>query len=129
MRGACLCGAVAFEVEGPVRDVIVCHCTQCRKWSGHVWAAASVPLDRFRLLSDRGLRWFRASDRASRGFCDRCGSSLFWQPDGEARISFAPGAIDGPTGLATASHIFLAEAGDYYTVADGRPQHPGDDEA
>lgn len=125
MRGSCLCGAVVFEVTGPARAVIACHCVQCRKWSGHYWAASSVPLDRFRLVRDEGLRWFRSSAGATRGFCATCGSSLFWKPEGEDRMGFAPGAIDGPTGLATERHIFTASAGDWYALADGLPQDPG----
>ena len=113
VRGACLCGAVAFEAEPPLRPVIVCHCRECRAWSGHVWAAASVPHDRFRLTRSEGLRWVRASPAARRGFCGTCGASLFWQPEGEARISIGAGALDGPTGLAIAGHIFTHEAGDY----------------
>jgi hypothetical protein len=119
MRGSCLCRDVVFEVEPPLRDVVACHCRQCRKTSGHYWAASSVPLDRFRLIEDRGLRWFRSSPGAQRGFCGRCGASLFWQPEGEGRMSFAPGALEGPTGLALVEHIFVQDAGDYY-----RPEGP-----
>ncbi|MGC9448316.1 GFA family protein [Cereibacter johrii] len=129
MRGSCLCGAVAFEAGGETPPVVACHCTQCRKWSGHFWAATSVAMADFRLIRDEGLRWFRASDKASRGFCALCGSSLFWKPDGHDRMSFSPGAVDGPTGLATGHHIFMDEAGDYYRISDGTPHYPGDDEA
>lgn len=118
--GSCLCGAVAFEVEAPLRPVTACHCTQCRAWSGHYVAATSVPLDRFRLLNDVGLRWVRASAAARRGFCGVCGARLFWQPDAEARISIGAGALDGPTGLAIAEHIFTEDAGDYY-APEGPP--------
>lgn len=122
-RGACLCGAVAFEAEGPLRPVIACHCRECRAWSGHVWAATSVPHDRFRLIRSEGLRWYRSSPAARRGFCGICSASLFWQPDGEARMAIAAGALDGPTGLAIAEHIFTHEAGDYYTP-EGPPPAP-----
>lgn len=121
MQGACLCGAVAFEVDPPLRDVVACHCRQCRKQSGHSWAATSVPHDRFRLTRDDGLVWYRASPAAQRGFCRHCGSFLFWQPEGEARLSFAAGALDGETGLTTVDSIFHADAGDYYTPAGGPP--------
>ncbi len=47
------------------------------EWSGHFYAATSVAMADFRLVRDEGLRWFRASDTASRGFCALCGSSLF----------------------------------------------------
>ncbi|HEX9858030.1 MAG TPA: GFA family protein [Paracoccaceae bacterium] len=123
MRGACLCGDVVFEVSGDLRPVSFCHCGQCRKTSGHYWAASSVPLDRFRLIRDEGLAWFRSSPIARRGFCRGCGASLFWQPDGEGRIAFSAGALEGPTGLRPGEHIFTEDAGDYYTP-EGPPPEP-----
>ncbi len=122
-HGSCHCGAVRFTATAPLRDVFTCHCTQCRAWSGHCWSATSVPLDRFRLTEDRGLRWYRASDIAGRGFCAHCGSSLFWRPDGEYRMSFSPAALDGPTGLRTTHHWHRADAGDYYSP-EGPPPPP-----
>ncbi len=119
VQGSCLCGAVAFEAAGPLRDVVACHCTQCRKTSGHFWAATSVPMERFDLTRDEGLAWFRSSPQAERGHCRRCGSTLFWKHDAEDRISIGAGAIDGPTGLTTAKHIFMDDAGDYYTGGTG----------
>jgi hypothetical protein len=117
MQGSCLCGAVQFTAEEPLRPVVLCHCTQCRKWSGHVWGATSVPLERFHLTREDGLVWYRSSDVAERGFCGGCGASLFWKPLGEDRISFAPGALDGETGLAVASEWHQEDAGDYYTTS------------
>ena len=115
MIGSCLCGGVQFEVDAPLRPVIVCHCTQCRKASGHVWAASSVPKAAFRLINEGALRWYRSSDVAERGFCADCGSSLFWHPFGQGTMHFAPGALDGPTGLQIAEEWHLEDAGDYYT--------------
>jgi hypothetical protein len=114
MKGSCLCGGVAFEVEAPLRPVIACHCSQCRKQSGHFWAASSVPLAAFRLLRSDTLVWFAASDAAKRGFCNGCGAFLFWAATDSCDISFAAGAIDGPTGLQIAEHWHVADAGDYY---------------
>lgn len=113
MQGSCLCGGVVFQVDPPLRGVIECHCGQCRRTSGHSWAASSVPHDRFHLIRDETLVWYRSSPAARRGLCGRCGSSLFWQPEGEARISFAAGALDGETGLTVDSQWFAEDAGDY----------------
>lgn len=121
--GACDCGGVAFRAEAPLRPVIACHCRQCRTWSGHVWAATSVPHGRFRLTRDETLAWFASSAAARRGFCIRCGASLFWQPEGEARLSIAAGAFDAPTGLVLAEHWFAESAGDYYSP-EGPPPAP-----
>lgn len=123
MRGSCLCGAVVFEVEPPPGDVSLCHCTQCRRQSGHFWAASPVPPERLRLVEDRGLRWFRASPGAGRGFCGFCGAFLFWQSDDREAVYFAPGALDGPSGLRVDRQIFTEDAGDYYSPS-GPPPGP-----
>lgn len=112
--GSCLCGGVTFRAEGPLRDVWACHCTQCRKTSGHFWAATSVPLSRLHITADDTLAWFDSSERARRGFCSQCGASLFWKPAGEDRMAIAAGALDGPTGLRLAGHLHAEDAGDYY---------------
>jgi hypothetical protein len=117
-RGSCLCGACAYEVHGPLRNIIACHCTQCRKQTGHYLAATNARLADFKLLRGDSLRWYRASPGAQRGFCAHCGSTLFWQADGRETISIAAGSLDGPTGLTTEGHIFCADRGDYYTIPD-----------
>lgn len=116
MKGGCLCGQVRFEADAPLRDVFACHCSQCRKTSGHFWAATSVPLDRFRLTETAGLRWFQSSAQARRGFCENCGSSLFWEPVDESRISIAAGALEGETGLSITQHWCVEDKGDYYDI-------------
>jgi len=121
--GGCHCGAVRFEVTGPLPKITACHCSQCRTWSGHVWAAAPVPRTSFRLSHDAGLAWHRSSDHARRGFCRDCGASLFWRDDSESQIAIAGGAFDGPTGTKIGKHIFTEFAGDYYTPAAPPPLH------
>lgn len=125
LSGRCLCGAVRFRLEGPLRDVILCHCAMCRRWHGHVAAYTNLPLAALVMEEARGLAWYRASDIARRGFCRDCGSSLFWQRDGGALISVAAGALDAPTGLATTLQIFAAHAGDYYPLDPRIAAKPG----
>lgn len=114
--GSCLCGAVKYEVHGSLRPVIACHCTQCRKQTGSFMHATSCSDADFRLTETRGLKWYRASDVARRGFCGECGSALFWKPDRGDSISITAGSIDGKTGLTIEGHIFCADAGDYYEI-------------
>ncbi len=117
-RGSCLCGACSYEVRGPLRNVIACHCSQCRKQTGHFMAATSASLTDFRLTGDSSIRWYRASPGAQRGFCAICGSTLFWQADGATSIAIAAGTIDGATGLQIEGHIYCADRGDYYSIPD-----------
>jgi hypothetical protein len=124
IRGSCECGEVTFSVNGPLSPTFACHCSQCRKTSGHYWAATEVPSTHLRLIKDSGLKWYRSSDQARRGFCVSCGSSLFWEADGEGTTSIGTGTLDDlPNGATTVvKHIFMANKGTYYDVADGLPQ-------
>lgn len=122
--GGCLCGAVSFTVSGPMRPVVACHCKQCRKTSGHHVAATGAPRNTIAITGEPA--WYALSDTARRGFCGMCGSNLFWDGGG-AHLSVFAGALDGDTGREIAGHIFCADKGDYYKIADGLPQAPSDD--
>lgn len=127
VTGRCLCGAVRFEVRGPLRDVLLCHCVECRRWSGHVFAATSAKRDDLVLLDETALRWIPSPDSESdarRGFCGDCGSSLFWDAPGRDTISIGVGSLDEPTGLKTIGHVYAGQAGDYYDLPDdGLPRN------
>ena len=68
------------------------------------------------------LTWYRSSEKVRRGFCSTCGSQLFFDPLHGDWIGIAMGAFDRPTDTKLAIHIFVAEKGDYYDIADGLPQ-------
>jgi len=122
-KGACLCGAVRFQVEGDLNPPDACHCSQCRKSSGHYWASTDVPKAALRIEGEDSLSWYASSERVRRGFCGQCGSSLFWDPVFRDKIAIAMGAFDAPTGTSLHMHIFVANKGDYYDIADGLPQN------
>ena len=126
--GRCLCGAVVYELRGPLREVLVCHCLECRRWGGHAVAMTAVGEERLVLLEDRGLRWIDSPDsefNARRGFCGECGSSLFWNSPELETISVAAGTLDGDPGIGTAGHIWTSQAGGYYELPDdGLPRSP-----
>lgn len=117
--GACLCGAVKYEVHGPLRNVIACHCEQCRKQTGTYMSATAAKDGNLTIVESRGLKWYRSSETARRGFCGECGSVLFWKGDGRDYTAIAAGSLDGHTGLTLEGHIFCESAGDYYVIAGG----------
>lgn len=121
--GSCLCGAVRFEVTGPLRPPDACHCVQCRKQSGHFWVSTNVARSELNIHGEESLAWFQSSAKVRRGFCSRCGSYLFWDPIEKDRIAVAMGAVDPPSGTKLGMHIYVAEKGDYYDLDDGLPQH------
>lgn len=120
--GSCLCGKVRLKISGPMRSVVACHCTQCRKQSGHYYAATNVPDDALEVAGMEHVKWFQSSEEARRGFCQECGSALFWKKITDDFTSVLAGCLDKPTGLQVAKHIFVADKGDYYAITDGLPQ-------
>ncbi len=124
--GGCLCGAVTYRVAGPMRPVVACHCGQCRKASGHHVAATSAARKVVEISGE--VTWYQSSETARRGFCGVCGSNLFWDGPG-SNLSISAGTIDGETGLSLVGHIYCADKGDYYEIADGLPQADARDPA
>ena len=120
--GSCLCGAVSFAASGPLRGVVYCHCSQCRKQSGHYYAATNVADADLRVEGQEKITWYEASASAKRGFCSVCGSVLFWKHNEADDISVMAGAFEQPSGLKGEVHIFVADKGDYYEIDDGLPQ-------
>ena len=125
-KGSCLCGAITFQVEGELAPPDACHCSQCRKWTGHFLASTDVPRSSLKMCGAERVTWFRSSEKVRRGFCATCGASLFFDPLDQEKhdwIGIAMGAFDTPTATHLALHIFVAEKGDYYDIRDGLPQN------
>ena len=116
--GGCLCGGVRYRVSGPLRHVIACHCSQCRRTSGHFVAATSADTTDIQFISDVTLTWYVSSSAARRGFCNRCGGNLFWRVNGAPTTSIMAGTLDTPTGLRIAEHIFVVDKSDYYDIGE-----------
>ena len=123
LSGGCLCGGVRYRIDGDCRDIICCHCENCRRTHGHYAAYTALAWSSLTLLDSDSLAWYHdAGPDTWRGFCNRCGASLFWDTrDGAGRISVAAGSLDHSGKLQTVGHIYLAEAGDYYRIDDGLP--------
>ena len=125
MKGACLCGAVSFEVEGALEHAPeACHCSQCRKQSSHFFAAVNVRRTALTVHGADKVTWYRSSEQVQRGFCSVCGSSLFWNPTmaGYEFTAVAMGLFESPTGTRLAKHTFVGDKGDYYDIDDNLPQ-------
>jgi hypothetical protein len=120
--GGCLCGGVRYRIRGELRGVIACHCSQCRRTSGHYAAMTSAPSANIELTASDSLRWYRSSDTAERGFCGVCGGNLFWKQTGRDAISVTAGTLDTPTSLSVEQHIFVADKSDYYAINDDLPK-------
>jgi hypothetical protein len=119
---------VTYQVRGPLRDIVLCHCVECRRWGGHVGAFAATRTEHLAIGESESLRWIDSPGSARdarRAFCVECGSSLFWKAANAERIGIAAGTLDGATGLRIAAHIYTHQVVDWDELpADGLPRDP-----
>lgn len=125
--GGCLCGRVTYKIKSKLKNIVACHCKQCRVWSGHIWASTACPIDKLSITSNvESLSWYISSDHARRGFCNKCGSSLFWQQtiNGEQAnyYAIAAGSLHEPINLDLDRHIFCKFKGAYYAIDSSEQQ-------
>lgn len=127
LKGSCLCGAVRYEVRGPVSHVTHCHCAMCRKAHGAAFGSyGRVERKDFAVLSGAAdIASYRSSAQVQRTFCKRCGSTLQFISDKRPdTLSIALGTLDDDPGVRSSSHIFVASKAPWYRIADDLPQHP-----
>jgi len=121
--GGCLCGAVRYEVRGALRDVIACHCRECRRVSSHHVAATAARPGDWTITKSDGLGWYSVGGVLRRGFCRDCGATLFFDHGPEHPLGIGAGSLDVDPGLRIAVHIYVDEAGRYYELPDdGAPR-------
>jgi hypothetical protein len=125
--GQCLCGAVSFTATLPSKWVAHCHCTMCRRAHGAAFVTwVGMDNGRVRIDDPQGrLQWYDSSPGAQRGFCARCGSTLFFRSErwpGELHIVRA-NFVD-PVDRAPQAHVFYDTHVDWFTVNDGLPTKP-----
>ena len=122
LKASCLCRGIQLRTQGYHRNVQNCHCIQCMKTHGHYAAYTNVEERNVKFLKKRTLKWFKSSKRAKRGFCNKCGASLFFKVTGAKTISIAAGMFNRPVKLKTTMNIFVKGKSDYYKLDSGMPK-------
>ena len=121
--GRCLCGKVTFTIAQPVKHVAVCHCSMCQRWTGGPMMALHCdgPVS---FEGEEHVRRFRSSDWAERGFCEACGSAMFYRitADGPMKgaTTVAFGTLDDQAGFAIVREWYIDLKPDAYTLEGER---------
>ena len=121
-KGKCLCGGIKFSTRGFHTEVSNCHCIQCMKTHGNFASYTRVDKNCLKFLSKKTLKWFRSSKRAQRGFCSRCGASIFFKVNKSKTISISAGMFDKSFNLKTNKNIFVKNRLKYYKIDQSIPK-------
>ena len=127
LKGSCLCGAVRYEVSGPVHDIHHCHCSMCRKSHGTAFSTfARLKAADFRYgTGEEHVRAYRSSAPIERTFCDTCGGRLTVRFDGMPdTVWVSVGTLEGDPGVRARSHMFVASKAPWDEISDEVPQYP-----
>lgn len=117
ISGQCLCGAVQITTKTTTRDVGACHCSTCRKWTGGPFLAVHCGAG-VRFEGEAHISTFNSSDWAERGFCNRCGTHLFYRLKLDGQYALPVGLFDDGPGWVLAEQIFIDEKPSFYEFAN-----------
>ena len=118
----CLCGGVKIKIKNKLRHIINCHCSQCMKTHGNYAAYTSCQEYNVTFISKKTLKWYKSSKIAKRGFCSKCGASMFYKRLKSKNISIAAGMFNNPTKLKTYLNIFTKDKMDFYKLDKSLPR-------
>jgi hypothetical protein len=123
IRGSCLCGDVAWQVDGAVELMSHCHCSRCRKTHGAAFATYVLGAkERFRFVRGRERIVHGQSPPGSfRTFCGRCGSPVPYLEEGP-RVGIPAGCLDDDPGVRPLAHIFVASKAPWWEIRDALPR-------
>ena len=119
----CLCGGIKVSLQGKLRYVINCHCSQCMRTHGNYASYTSCKEENIEFLNKKTLRWYRSSSKARRGYCNKCGASIFFKRINTKYISISAGTLKNPTGLKTKMNIFTKGKLNYYSLNNQLPKY------
>ncbi|WP_417513447.1 GFA family protein [Minwuia sp.] len=127
-RGHCLCGAVKFEITVSTPHFHACHCGMCRRWAGGPWMAVQCEGAPTYTAGADAVGWYQGSKWAERGFCTKCGSSLFFRmaSDPDLLTAVAVEAFDDASEMELHQHIYIDAKPDRYDFADSVPRLTGE---
>jgi hypothetical protein len=125
-QGSCLCGEVAYEIQGPALRMFYCHCSRCRRGRSAAHAAnVFYKADGFRWLRGGGqVQDFQLPEaqRFGTSFCRRCGGAVP-RVSTERGVAVVPaGSLDTDPGIRAQGHIFVGSKASWEGVAGSIPQ-------
>lgn len=116
--GQCLCGKVSYRLTEPVKDVGACHCSTCRRWTGGPFLALHCGAGGVKFGDENAISIYSSSEWAERGFCDTCGSNLFYRLRQSGEIFLLAGTLDDQSELEFVSQVFIEEKPAFYTFSN-----------
>ncbi|MFT5757186.1 MAG: hypothetical protein ACI9LM_001915 [Alteromonadaceae bacterium] len=124
--GKCLCGAISIEVNGPIKSIIHCHCSLCRKSTGTAYATNGfVQTSNFNITQgQKKLSTFSLKPGRERHFCSACGSPIYSSNEQDKnRVRVRLGIFDSDIKERPISHNFVTSKANWDDLENSLPKY------
>lgn len=115
--GHCLCGKVELSATAVSRKAGACHCDMCKRWAGGPLMTVDCGAD-VRFSGHEYIGVYDSSAWAERGFCQNCGSHLFYHLKQDGRYILPVGLLDAIDDLVFDHQLFIESKPAYYSFAN-----------
>lgn len=123
ITGSCLCGACRYATKAAPINIRACHCRLCQKATGApFYARVLVPRSAVEISGP--VDWHPSSEDLRRGFCTRCGSTLFSERRSLDIVGLTHGSLDEPDRYPPTEHIWTSSKQAWVMIGDGVAQYP-----
>jgi hypothetical protein len=116
-QGSCLCGAIRILVKTIDKNIGVCHCQMCRTWGGGPLLGVDCGSDVV-FEGQENITTFNSSEWAERGFCNKCGTHLFYRLKENNQYFMPVGLFEQSQDFIFDIQIFIDEKPTYYCFAN-----------
>ena len=121
-EGGCACGRIRYRVEGAPNNTTNCHCSQCRLASGAPYLTLSeFPAANVQFVTEKP-HYYKSSNKAERGFCPSCGSTLCFHYFGSETLDIATATFDDPALFPPQDHLWTESKVPWLVIGDDLPQ-------
>lgn len=125
--GGCLCGAVRFEACNVPGTFTICHCEQCRRWTGSALLEVSIKTEDLTWHGDEHIAIHASSGWAERAWCKDCGTNLYFRHTQEDKwfgsTALLLGLFDDANGFLPSHEIFADQKPDSFAYAEVGQKH------
>ena len=117
VKGSCLCGGVHVKVAKVANNIGACHCGMCRKWGGGPLLSIDCGSE-VTFVGEGNISTFDSSEWATRGFCKKCGTHLFYHLHASNQYIMPVGLLENSDELLFDHQIFIDKKPSYYSFAN-----------
>ncbi|MBE9115956.1 GFA family protein [Lusitaniella coriacea LEGE 07157] len=125
-KGRCLCGTVSLSTTHINHHIAACHCNMCRKWGGGALLGVECN-EGVRFEGEENIGRYQSSEWAERGFCNKCGTHLFYKLKENNHYYIPAGIFDGDEGFIFDLQVFIEEKPEYYAFANRTKNMTGEE--